>query len=168
MRLAGVVLATMLALALQTALARYFRGAGGVDPVLIVVIYAALAFGPVTGLLTGTFAGLLQDAMSSGIIGIGGLAKTVVGFVVGVVGTQFIVTHPLPRLVVFFLASALHALLFIGIYELLGLREFPEPLSLLAVRLLGNAVIGLIVFEVVELLPGAVERRRNAAQRIRR
>ena len=105
MRTAGVVLATMLALALQTALARYVRGAGGVDPVLIVVIYAALAFGPVTGLLTGTFAGLLQDAMSSGIIGIGGLAKTVVGFVVGLVGTQFIVTHPLPRMVVFFLGS---------------------------------------------------------------
>jgi len=167
-RVAGVVLATMLALGLQTALARYLPGAGGLDPVLIVVIYAALSFGPVTGLLTGTFAGLLQDSMSSGIIGIGGLAKTVVGFVVGVVGTQFIVTHPLPRMVVFFLASALHALLFIGIYELLRLREFPEPLSLLAAWALGNAVIGLIIFEVIELLPGAVERRRNAAQRTRR
>ena len=63
MRLAGVVLATMLALALQTALARYFRGAGGVDPVLIVVIYAALAFGPITATLDRTAVGSTGQAM---------------------------------------------------------------------------------------------------------
>ena len=71
------MVATALALALQTTLARFLvRGTVGVDLVLVVVVYAALSSGPVTGLLTGTFAGLLQDALSSGIIGIGGLAKT--------------------------------------------------------------------------------------------
>ena len=34
----------------------------------------------------------MQDALSSGVIGIGGLAKTVVGFLAGVIGQQFIVT----------------------------------------------------------------------------
>ena len=85
MKIAGVVVATALALALQTTLARFLvRGTAGIDLVLVVVVYAALSYGPVTGLVTGTFAGLLQDALSSGIIGIGGLAKTVVGFVAGV------------------------------------------------------------------------------------
>jgi len=167
-RVAGIVLATALALALQTTLARYIRVGAGVDLVLIVVVYAALSGGPVTGLLTGTFAGLIQDALSYGIIGIGGLAKTVVGFLAGVIGTQFIVAHALPRFVVFFGASVVHAVLFIGIYELLGLTHFGAPLGRVAAQGLGNAVIGLIVFKLVELLPGAVERRRTAGGRLRR
>ena len=32
-----------------------------------------------------------------GVIGIGGLAKTIVGFLAGIIGTQFIVAQPLPR-----------------------------------------------------------------------
>lgn len=168
MRVAGIVLATALALALQTALARYIRVGAGVDLVLIVVVYAALSGGPVTGLLTGTFAGLIQDALSFGIIGIGGLAKTVVGFLAGVVGTQFIVAHALPRFVVFFAASVLHAVLFIGIYELLGLTHFGAPAGRVAAQALGNAVIGLIVFKLVELLPGAADGRRVGGGRLRR
>ena len=82
------------------------RGTVAVDLVLVVVVYVALTSGPVTGLLAGTLGGLLQDALSSGVIGIGGLAKTVVGFLAGIIGTQFIVAQPLPRFVVFFARDA--------------------------------------------------------------
>ena len=51
-----------------------------IDLVLIVVVYVALKSGRSTGMLAGTVAGLIQDALSSGILGIGGLAKTLVGF----------------------------------------------------------------------------------------
>ena len=107
---AGVILAVAAALALQTTLARFVvRGTVAVDLVLVVVVYVALTSGPVTGLLSGHFAGLVQDALSSGVIGIGGLAKTIVGFLAGIIGTQFIVAQPLPRFVVFFGATVLHA-----------------------------------------------------------
>lgn len=169
MKAAGVVLATALALALQTTLARFvIRGTVAVDLVLVVVVYAALTAGPVTGLLTGTFAGLIQDTLSSGVVGIGGLAKTVVGFLAGIVGTQFIVTQPLPRFVVFFAATALHAALFIGLYELLDLRQFGTPYAAVAGQALGNALVGVVAFQVVELLPGAMERRRMSRTRLRR
>jgi len=168
-RAAGVVLATALALALQTTLTRFIvRGTVAVDLVLVVVVYAALTTGPVTGLLTGTFAGLVQDALSSGVIGIGGLAKTVVGFVAGIIGTQFIVAQPLPRFVVFFAATVLHAALFIGLYELLDLRRFGAPYGAVVGQGLGNAIVGVVAFQVAELLPGAMERRRTSRTRIRR
>ena len=116
MRAAGVILAVVAALALQTTLARYMvKGSVAIDLVLVAVVYVALTSGPATGLLSGTFAGLVQDALSSPVIGIGGLAKTVVGFLAGVIGTQFIVSQPLPRFVVFFGASALHAAIFMGL-----------------------------------------------------
>ena len=50
------------------------------DLVLVVVVYVALTTGPVSGMLAGSVAGLIQDALSSGVIGIGGLAKSIVGF----------------------------------------------------------------------------------------
>jgi rod shape-determining protein MreD len=170
MRAAWVLLATALALTLQTTLARFvIRGTVAVDLVLVVVVYAALAAGPVTGLLTGAFAGLVQDALSSGgVIGIGGLAKTVVGFLAGVVGTQFIVTQSLPRFVVFFGSTIVHGVVFIGLYELLDLRPFGTPYVAVLGQAAGNAVVGVLAFQLVELLPGALARRRAAKGRIRR
>jgi rod shape-determining protein MreD len=159
-----VILATALALALQTSLA----GTNAVDFVLVVVVYVALTYGPVTGLLTGTFAGLVQDALASGVIGIGGLAKTIVGFLAGVIGTQFIVAQPLPRFVVFFGATILHAVVFYGLYLVLNLRQFGSAYAAIAGQALSNALVGVVAFQLVELLPGAVERRRAARHRIRR
>ena len=169
MKTAGVVLATVIALALQTTLARFLmRGTFAVDLVLVVVIYVALTSGAVTGLLAGAFAGLVQDALTPGIIGIGGLAKTLVGFLAGVIGTQFIVAQPLPRFVVFFAATVLHAVVFIGLYVLLGLRNFSTPYAAQAGQALGNAVVGVVAFQLAEFLPGAVERRRMTKSRSRR
>jgi len=170
MKAAGAVLAIVLALALQTTVARFvIRGIVAVDLVLVVVVYVALASGPVTGLLSGTFAGLVQDTLAgSGIIGIGGLAKTIVGFLTGIVGTQFIVVQPLPRFVVFFSATLLHALIFFGLYVLLDLRQFGTSYAAITGQAIGNAVTGVLAFQLVELLPGAVERRRMSKSRIRR
>jgi rod shape-determining protein MreD len=166
---AGIVLAIALSLALQTTLARFFvRGSMAVDLVLVVVVYVALTSGPVTGLLTGTVAGLLQDALSTGVIGIGGLAKTIVGFLAGIIGSQFIVSQSVPRFVVFFGATVVHAVVFMGLYAVLDLRHFGLPYAAVAAQGAANAVVGVVAFQLVELLPGAVERRRAEKGRLRR
>ena len=169
MRVAEVILAVGVALALQTTLARFIvRGTVAVDLVLVVVVYVALTSGSGAGLLTGAFAGLVQDALSSGVVGIGGLAKTIVAFLAGIIGTQFIVVRPLPRFVVCFAATVLHAVVFMGLYVLLDLRHFGKPLTAVAEQAAGNAVVGVVTFQLVEFLPGAVERRRAAKSRLRR
>jgi rod shape-determining protein MreD len=167
-RAVGILLGVAAALALQTTLARYVRGTAAVDLVLVLVVYVALTSGPVTGLLTGTFAGLVQDFLSTGIIGIGSLAKTIIGFLTGIIGTQFIVAQSIPRFLVFFGATLLHAVVFMGLYILLDLRQFEQPYRAVAGQAAGNAVIGVVMFQLVELLPGAVERRRAAKGRLRR
>jgi rod shape-determining protein MreD len=166
-RIAGLAIATVVALVAQTTLARFVSGTIVVDLVLVVVVYAALLAGPVTGLLTGTFAGLLQDALSIGVIGIGGLAKTIVGFLAGVIGTQFIVSQAPSRFVVFFAATVLHAVIFMGLYQLLGLRDFGAPYGKVLEQAFANAVVGTVAFQAAELLPGAVERRRMNRMRRR-
>ena len=162
MRTAGVLLALVGALVLQTTFAGLtVARATPVNLVLVAVVYVALTTGPVGGMLSGTVAGLIQDTLSSGVIGIGGLAKTLVGFLVGAIGQQFIVTATLPRLVMFVAATALHAAVFMGLYVALGLRVFSSPWTAIASQAAVNAVIGLISFAAIEALPGALERRRT-------
>lgn len=161
MRSAVAFAAILIAIALQTTLATMvFRGGTAIDLVLIVVVYVAIKSGPSTGLLAGTVAGLIQDTLSSGILGIGGLAKTVVGFLSGVLGTQFIVTAPLPRFLLLIVATALHAAIFMGLYTLLNLRQFPAPYPAIAGQAFGNAFVGVVLFQVIEWFPGFVDRRR--------
>lgn len=160
----GLMLVAALAAAvvLQTTLAGFLvPGALTVDVVLVVVVYVALTSGPVAGLLAGTVGGLVQDALSSGILGMGGLTKTLVGFLVGRFGTQLIVTAMMPRFLVFAAASAAHAGLFMGAYTLLGLRSFPNPLATVALQAVGNGVLGVVGFQVAEWLPQMLDRRRS-------
>jgi rod shape-determining protein MreD len=164
---AGVLVAIALALALQTTLARFVvGGSAAIDLVLVAVIGVALTTGPVGGMLAGSAAGLIQDALSSGVVGIGGLAKTIVGFLAGAFGQQFIVTAALPRLVLFIAGTLLHGAVFMGLYYVLDLRVFQSPWKPLAAQALGNALVGIIAFGLIESLPGIVERRRS--RRVRR
>ena len=161
MRAAGVFIAIALALALQTSLARFLvGGTAALDLVLVVVVYVALTSGPVTGMLAGSAAGIVQDALSSGTVGIGGLANAIVGFGAGVIGQQFIVTAAFPRFVMFIVATLVHSALFMGMYVLLGLKEFPSPWAAVLSQAIGNAVVGIVGFAIIESLPGVMERRR--------
>jgi len=166
-KLAVSILAIAAALALQTTLTTFVRGTAALDFVLIVVVYLALTSGPATGLIVGGVAGLIQDSLSSGIMGVGGLAKTLVGYLAGRLGTQFIVTAPLPRFLVFIAATVVHGTVFMGLYVLLGLREFPSPYSSVAWQAVGNAFVGVVGFQVLEWLPGFRARRqwRRTARR---
>jgi rod shape-determining protein MreD len=166
---AGIILAIVIALALQTTIARFVvTGTIAVDLVIVVVVYVALSSGSVPGLVTGTVAGLIQDSLSTGVIGIGGLAKTIVGFLAGIVGTQLNIAEPVARFVVFFSATVVHQAITLGLGAVLGLRPFGAPYAAVAGLALGNAVVGVAAFQVAELLPGAVERRRSGRGRIRR
>jgi len=51
---------------------------------------------------------------------------------------------------------------------LLDLRYFGSPYAAVAAQAAGNAAVGVVAFQLVELLPGAVERRRAAKGRLRR
>ena len=51
---------------------------------------------------------------------------------------------------------------------LLDLRQFGSPYAAVAGQAAANATVGVVAFQLVELLPGAVERRRAAKGRVHR
>ena len=161
MRTAGVLAALAAAIVLQATLSGIWMSAGSrVNLVLTAVVYVALAFGAVPGLLAGTAGGLVQDALAGGLVGIGGLSKTLVGFLVGVLGAQFIVSQPLPRLVMFVGGTFLHELCFQGLSALVESRAFVMPYREVLIQAAVNGAVGVLAFQVVEGTPGLVQRRR--------
>jgi rod shape-determining protein MreD len=160
-RAVGVILALVVALAVQTTLAGLTVGGSTVvNLVLVAVIYSALAFGPVTGLLAGSAGGLVQDALAGGIVGIGGFSKTLVGFLVGVLGAQFIVAQWLPRLVMFVSGTVIHELCYQALYALVESRPFRLTWSATLTQAAVNGVIGILAFQIIEAGPGLLQRRR--------
>lgn len=168
---ARVLVAIGVALVAQSLLA---RGLGDarlyIDLPLVAVVWAALSGGRVAGLLGGTLAGLAQDAAGGGVLGVSGLAKSLAGFLAGVAGTQFIVTQTLPRVLVFMGATAVSAGLFMTLYAMLGLRQFERAWLDILLQAAGNGLVGALIFEVADVLPGMRERwrvRREYRQRAR-
>lgn len=161
MKTAAVLAALAAALVLQTTLSGLMVGrAVDVNLVLVAVVYVALAYGAATGMLAGVAGGLTQDALAGGIVGIGGLTKTVVGFLVGVLGAQFIVANTLPRFLMFVAATFVNDLLFEALQAMVAARGFAPHYSSIAVEAAVNGAIGITAFLVVERGPEAVQRRR--------
>lgn len=161
MRTAIVIGTLVAALALQTTLSGLQAGGAiAVNLVLVAVVYVALAFGPVTGVLAGTFGGLAQDALAGGIVGLGGMTKTLIGFLVGVLGAQFNLSTTMPRLVMFVAATFAHQLIFEGLHAMIGGRHFTPQWTPTLVQALVNGLIGVLGFLLVESGPGALQRRK--------
>jgi len=158
---AVVIVAVVGALTLQTTLSGMLAGGAiAVNLVLVAVVYVALAFGPVTGLLAGMGGGLAQDALAGGIVGLGGMTKTVIGFFVGVLSTQFNLSTTVPRLVMFVAATVVHQVAFEGMHALIGGRPFGVQWSATLIQALANGLLGIVAFFIVEQGPGALQRRR--------
>jgi len=156
-----VTAAVFVALAAQGLLSRAVGDARVfVDLPLVAVIYAALSGGRIAGLLSGSVVGLAQDGIAGGVIGIGGLAKSLAGFAAGAIGTQFIVTQTVPRVLVFIGATLLSAGVFMGLHMMLGLRQFPHPWLDVTLQACLNGLVGAAAFGMLDALPGVRERWR--------
>ena len=149
------------ALVLQTTLARFLvRGSIGVDLVLVAVVYLSLRTGPVAGIVSGSLAGLAQDALTTGVVGIGGLGKTIVGYLAGVTGTAFIVTQTIPRFFVFFASTVIEMAVISGFHAVLDAGPPVIPIGAIIAQAFGNSLVGIVLFQLSDGLPRAAERRR--------
>jgi rod shape-determining protein MreD len=156
-----VVLGVAVALVAQTTLSGLLTGGPlAVNLVLVAVVYLALSFGAVTGLMAGMIGGLAQDALAGGIVGLGGLTKTLIGFLVGVLGAQFNLSTFVPRLVMFIAATFIHQLLYEGLHAMIGGRHFSPQWTATLIQALLNGLIGVLAFFMVEEAPGVLQRRR--------
>lgn len=151
MSAAQIGLATAAAVTVQTTLAWSVGGtAMNLDLPLVVVVLAALSRGTLAGLWTGTAAGLAQDLLSGGIIGVSGLCKSVVGVAAGVAGQRLLVTATWQRALLLAVATFLHTACFFGAYALIPATIPIGVWSDVAVQAAANAVAGGIAIGIAD------------------
>jgi rod shape-determining protein MreD len=156
-----VIATTLGAVLLQVLLARYtIGGQWAFDLVLVGVVFAALHWGVGAGLAAGTLGGLLLDVLSGGVVGVGGLAKTLVGSAAGAVGATVVVTQLHARVLIVGLATVVHRAIVLGLTALIEGRWPGVPWTAMLEELVLNACAGLLLFAAVERVPGAVARGR--------
>jgi len=160
-KLTSVLATVAVGLLLQVVLARFAVGGTWVfDLVLVAVVFAGLQWGPTAGLLAGTVGGLGQDLLSGGIVRISGLAKTPVGLLSGVIGTQLVLVRPSGRALVVAAATAVHRLLMMGVIALVEQHWSGTTWGAMLTEIALNTAAGYIVFQIVGALPGVMERQR--------
>ncbi len=154
----GTVTAGVLA---QAFLVRYAVGDRfAFDLVLVAVVYAALRWDARAGLVGGTVGGLLQDVLSGGVAGVGGLAKTLVGGAAGGIGSQFVVTRPHARALIVAGASVVHRLLMALLNGLITEQWPALALTDMLEETAVNTICAWVLFQATDALPAAAERRR--------
>ncbi len=159
----GLGLAAALALQSQVTATLVARG-WTLDLVAVVVLYFGLTRGPLVGLFSGTLGGIGQDALSGGVLGVGGLVKTLIGFGAGVIGAQFLMTGVVARFVVFFGGTLLDVLGFRGLSAALGVHDLAVSSGMLLRHGLTNALVGVLLFQTLELVPSVVGQRRPGSR----
>ena len=169
MKIAGAAAAIALALVLQTTIGQMLvRGTAALDLVLVVVVYVALTSARRPDWWPGRSPGWCRTRCRAASSASAGWRRRW-WVILGLIGTQFIVAKPLPRFVVFAAATVLHAVVFMGLYMLLGVRHFGVPVGGVPVRPPRTRVVGVVGFQVIETFPGFLERRAaNRGSRMRR
>ncbi len=136
---------------LQAFLPRYFPYLAVLDLPLLALLYFGLARrNPATGLLMGTFIGLMQDGLSHQPIGMYGIVKTLVGFLASSLSGRIDTEHPIVRWVMGALLYVMHQVVYAGLHHWMVDRPAGLVSSRVLVGTLVNAFLAVLVFPVLD------------------
>jgi rod shape-determining protein MreD len=121
-------------------------------PLLVTIFFALARRDPVSGLITGGLIGLLQDSLTHNPIGLYGIAKTVVGYGASSIGVKIDVENPGSRLLLTFGFYLLHQVVYFVVARGLAVQEIPLRWGHIAVVAVANALLGLVLFTLLDRL----------------
>lgn len=146
-----IALLLQISLPVRIPLARQFD-----FPLVLVIYYATVRRSKVYGLLLGTFLGLVQDALSHGLIGMFGIAKCVVGYLAALASLKVDLEQLGARYFLTAILVAVHSLALLGLRRIL----FESPGSFVPLDLAGtvvvNVALALICFPILDRFKRAV------------
>ena len=151
----AIVMATIIALFLQTSIPVHFPKFALLDLPLLLTIYFGLSRrNPSTGLLLGMTIGLLQDSLSGPTVPIGlyGIAKTIIGYLASSIGARLDTEHPIARFALTVIFFGVHQGIVILTRRLLLAQPEPWFTMHLAIGAAVNAIVGTFLFMLLDRL----------------
>ena len=141
-----LTISLIIAIVLQWTLRNVWYGFVYIDFPLIIVVYAALQRNSIRAILFGTISGVAVDALSGGLLGANGFAKTIVAFAVSELARRVYMDNLLLRIPVIAGACLLGNMIFYGLHRLFGQPPVGDVLVTVSYSLIGTTVAGTLVY----------------------
>jgi rod shape-determining protein MreD len=134
----------------QFLLLRYAPALGrSVDLFTVLVIFYAVTRRRVGVMMMGTAAGLTEDLLTATFLGMNAFKKTLVGYLMGTLGSFFMLSQPIPRFAVLVVATFLEAVTEAALVLVLGQHlVLPDGSQLLWLGL-GNGIAGIVGYWLI-------------------
>ena len=145
-----ITIALIVAILLQWTLRNVAEPFAFVDFPLIIIIYAALQRDAIKAVLFGSIAGLAVDALSGGLLGANGFAKTLVAFAVSELARRVYMDNLLLRIPVIAAASVIDDLVYYGLHRLLGQEPNVGVLTTVSYTLIGTTIAGTVIYLLLD------------------
>ena len=149
MEQARITIALIIAVALQWTLRNVAEPFAFIDFPLIVVVYAALQRQAFRGILMGTIAGIAVDALSGGLLGANGFAKTLLAYIVSEIVRRVYLDNLLLQIPVIAGACFLDNLIYYGVHRLLAQEPAAPVMTTVAYSVIGTTIAGTIVYLIL-------------------
>jgi rod shape-determining protein MreD len=148
-----ILLTVIIAVIAQSFFPVYISKAGILDLPLLITIYFGLSRrNPSTGLLLGTFIGLLQDSLSKTPLGLFGIAKTIIGYLASSIGARLDTEHPAARFALTAAFFVLHQAIVVLVQKLLLAQSQPLFTMKLLVAAIVNSVLAVFLYFLLDRL----------------
>lgn len=140
------------AVLLQVYLPKVFPALTILDlPLVVTLFFAVSRRSPIAGTITGAAIGMLEDVLTNQLIGVNGMAKSVVGYAAASLGSRIDVDNMATRALLSFGFSLLQSvLLYLVERRLLGKLDFHLLWLHELVRALANTVVALPTFLLLD------------------
>lgn len=165
MRRALVYASVLVAAALIQAawLARVQISGAILDPLLPLAIGVGILRGAESGGIAGLTAGLLQDLLGGGPVGVHGLSKLVVGFASGLFERSIYLENPLLPAIATFIGTLLGEILMVIIGAVTGLGGpvWLDVIPRMLAQAVLNSAIAPLLFRIVRTIEARLERPRE-------
>lgn len=140
----------IIAIILQWTLRNVWEPFAYIDFPLIIIVYAALQRNAIRAILFGTVSGIAVDALSGGLLGANGFAKTLIAYIVSEVARRVYMDNLLLRIPVLAGACVLNAFLYFGLHRLFGQPPAGDVLVTGAYSLIGTTIAGTLAYLLLQ------------------
>jgi len=147
-----ITIALIVAIILQWTLRSVAEPFAYIDFPLIVVVYAALQRNSLKAIFFGTFAGIAVDALSGGLLGANGFAKTLIAYMVSELARRVYMDNLLLRIPVIAGACLLDDLIYYGTHWLLGQEPTVDVTVVISYTLIGTTIAGTMIYLLLDFV----------------
>ena len=119
-------------------------------PLLVTIYFGMTRRSPVSGLVTGSLIGLVQDSLTHQPLGLYGIAKTLIGFAASSLGVKLDVDSPLTRMLLTSAFYIVHQAIYFLVARGLVRQTLDWPWLYTLGAALTNGILAVVLFAILD------------------